>query len=147
LLASSSWLYRAGVFRRIGLLGMALALFSIAGGHWAVVQSVAWAEMLRDYTQRTGSLTVAVEQTFDGQHPCELCRQIQAAKSQEHKQSPAIPGAPEDARVKAIPADPVARPLERLATRVTFAYTNAVFNSGWTEAPPTPPPRPGWVAA
>ena len=79
------------VLRKLGLVFAALALFSIAGGHWAVLQSVAWAEMLHDYTQRTGSIAVAVEQTFDGQHPCELCQQIQVAKAKEHKEAPAAP--------------------------------------------------------
>jgi hypothetical protein len=135
------------VFRRIGLLCVALALFSIAGGPWAVVQSVAWVEMLRDYTQRTGSLTVAVQQTFDGQHPCELCRQIQTAKSQEHKESPVVPGAKEDAKVKAVSTHPILRPAEPLATELAFHPAGAIFRPGWTEAPPTPPPRPGLVAA
>jgi hypothetical protein len=100
----------AAVIRRIGLLVVALAFFSIAGGQWAVVQSVAWAEMLRDYTHQTGSVAVAVKQTFDGQHLCPLCRQIQAAKSQQRKESPAAPGAKDDAKVKAIAADPIPRP-------------------------------------
>jgi hypothetical protein len=135
------------VFRRIGLLFVALAFFSIAGGQWAVVQSVAWAEMLRDYSQRTGSLTAAVEQTFDGQHPCELCRQIQTAKSQQHKENPVIPGAKQDARVKAISTDPIVRPAPRPATMLAFHPAAAGCSAGWTEAPPTPPPRPGVVAA
>ena len=79
------------VLRKLGLLFAALALFSIAGGHWAVLQSVAWAEMLHDYTQRTGSVAVAVEQTFDGAHPCELCREIATSKAKEQKQSPVAP--------------------------------------------------------
>ena len=70
----------AAVFRNIGLVLAALALFSIAGGHWAVLQSVAWVEMLHDYAQKTGSVAVAVEQTFDGAHPCELCREIATSK-------------------------------------------------------------------
>jgi hypothetical protein len=137
------------VFRRIGILLMALAFFSIAGGQWAVVQSVAWAEMLRDYTLQTGSVTVAVEHTFDGQHACEMCRRIQAAKSQEqeHKQSPVLPGTKEDAKVKAVSADPILRQAQRLATAMVFHSGAVPFIPGWTEAPPNPPPRSGLVAA
>ena len=135
------------MWRRIGILFVALALFAIAGGHWAVVQSVAWAEMLRDYTQRTGSVAVAIEQTFDGQHPCALCRQIQTAKAQEHQESPAVPGAKEDAPLKAVSTDPFIRPAERLAAKLVFQRTDVIFRAGWTEAPPTPPPRPAVVAA
>jgi hypothetical protein len=92
-------------------------------------------------------VTVAVEQTFDGQHPCALCRQIQTAKSQEHQQSPAVPGAKEDAKVKAVATDPILWQAERLATAIIFHHAAAPFSPGWTEAPPTPPPRSGVVAA
>jgi hypothetical protein len=126
---------------------VALAVFSIAGGHWAVVQSVAWTEMLRDYTQQTGSVAIALEQTFDGQHPCELCRQIQAAKSQEHKESPVAPTAKEDAKVKAVATDPFLHPAERLAVKIAFHNAAVQSIPSWTEAPPTPPPRRGVVAA
>ena len=48
---------------------MALALFMIAGGHWAMLQSVAWAGMVKDFS-RTGTIAEAVTKTFDGKHPC-----------------------------------------------------------------------------
>ena len=129
------------MFRQIGLLGAALALFSMAGGHWAVVQTVAWAEMLRAYGQRSGSLTVAVEQTFDGQHPCELCRAIATAKSKEHRETPATPGASKDLSAKAVLAS--ADPLPAFRTPVGPARRAAGAFSGpsRTDAPPTPPPR------
>ena len=135
------------MFRRIGLVCAALALFSIAGGHWAVVQSVAWAEMLRNYTQESGSVTVALKRTFDGQHPCALCREIQTAKSQDHKESPVAPAAKEDAKVKAVSADPILPQAERLATAMAFPNAAALWSPTRTEAPPTPPPRLGLVAA
>ncbi len=120
---------------------VALAFFSIAGGQWAVVQSVAWAEMLRDYTHQTGSVAVAVKQTFDGQHLCPLCRQIQAAKSQERKESPAAPGAKEDAKVKAIAADPVLCPVARPEQAMRYHPLARADASRRAEPPLTPPPR------
>ena len=63
---------------------MALALFLSAGGHWAMLQGVAWATMVRDFS-RTGSVTSAVEKTFDGKHPCPLCKKIASARAHEEK--------------------------------------------------------------
>ena len=135
------------VLRKLGLLFAALAFFSIAGGHWAVLQSVAWAGMLHDYAQRTGSVAVAVEQTFDGQHPCELCREIQVVKSKEQKGSPLSLTTKDDAKVKALAADSLLRPFVRTATEVCFPRAVSGFGSGRTEQPPTPPPRRGTFAA
>src|SRR5258708_6190788 len=56
------------MLRVIGLPFMALAMFSIAGGHWAVLQTVAWAQMLRDYS-KDATVTEAVAKTFSGDAP------------------------------------------------------------------------------
>ena len=135
------------MFRKLGLVFAALALFSIAGGHWAVLQSVAWAAMLHDYTGRTGSIAVAVEQTFDGQHPCELCQQIQVAKAREHREAPAAPVKKDDAQVKALLADAVLRPFVPMAEEVFFPPAVSADGPSRTEQPPTPPPRRGTFAA
>ena len=123
-------------------------MFFVAGGHWTVLQTVAWAEMLHDYSQRTGSLTAAVGQTFDGQHPCDLCRDIQAARCKEHKGSPILPDAKADAKVKAALSDPALLPASRVAA--TARVFPAAFVSpaiSRSDSPPTPPPRRGEVAA
>ena len=65
-------------------LVMALALFLVAGGHWAMLQGVAWATMVRDFS-KTGSLTEAVEKTFDGKHPCAMCKKLSNARASEEK--------------------------------------------------------------
>lgn len=75
------------MLRSLGLSLMCLAMFSIAGGHWAVLQTVAWAQMVRDYSQ-TATVAEALEKTFSGKAPCSLCEQIAEAKQQEEK-SPA----------------------------------------------------------
>ncbi len=66
-------------FSRWLLIG---ALFLAIGGHWAVLQTVAWASMIVDYS-RTSALSVAVEKTFDGQHPCRICTEIQKGRQSE----------------------------------------------------------------
>jgi hypothetical protein len=65
-------------------LVMALALFLIAGGHWAMLQGVAWATMVKDFS-KTGSLTEAVGKTFDGKHPCAMCKKLTNARASEEK--------------------------------------------------------------
>ncbi len=70
--------------RLLGCVVMMAALFLSAGGHLALLQGVAWANMVRDFS-RTGSVTSAVEKTFDGKHPCPLCKKIASARAHEEK--------------------------------------------------------------
>ena len=72
------------ISHRIMTLMMALALFTAIGGPLALLQGVAWVNMIRDYS-RSGSLTQAVEKTFDGQHPCPLCKRIATQRASEEK--------------------------------------------------------------
>jgi hypothetical protein len=70
--------------RLLGCVVMMAALFLSAGGHLALLQGVAWVTMLHDFS-RTGSVTAAVEKTFDGKHLCPLCKKIAAQRSHEEK--------------------------------------------------------------
>ena len=70
------------VCRRIACTTMVMALFLVAGGHWAMLQGVAWTAMVHDFS-RTTSLGEAVSKTFDGKHPCSLCNKITKAKNSE----------------------------------------------------------------
>jgi len=69
---------------------VALGLFFLAGGHWGVLQTMAWAGMLVTYTQADGSLLSGVRKTFDGEHPCSMCDSIKEARQKE-RQVPAVP--------------------------------------------------------
>jgi hypothetical protein len=51
---------------------------------WTLLQSAAWMSMLVRYS-RERPVAQAVVNTFDGQHPCEVCRAIQADKSAERQ--------------------------------------------------------------
>jgi len=61
-----------------------IALIATIGGHWAVLQTVAWTNMLSE-NLRSESFTAAVQKTFDGKHPCCLCKAINAGKKSEKK--------------------------------------------------------------
>jgi hypothetical protein len=63
---------------------IALALASSIGLHWTVLQVVAWAGMIVGYSQEA-PLGEAVVKTFDGQHPCKLCKEIARGKQSEKK--------------------------------------------------------------
>ena len=72
------------VVAKSGRLLLVLALLVSIGGHWALLQSVAWTQMLVERSQK-GSLMEAVKTTFDGAHPCELCKRI----ANNHDEEPA----------------------------------------------------------
>ena len=69
---------------RFGKFIVVVALVTTTGLHWALLQSVAWTTMLAD-NLRTQSLTEAVTHTFDGEHPCCLCKAIAAGRKSEQK--------------------------------------------------------------
>jgi hypothetical protein len=117
---------------------MVLALVLTTGAHWAALQTVAWTAMLAN-NLCTQSVTEAVSETFDGAHPCPLCKAIAAAKKSE-KNSEAVapvlkmefPAAPEKL-VLVAPAQFQVLPLAN-------AFAEAVFLK-----PPLPPPRAFFV--
>jgi hypothetical protein len=62
------------------------ALVCAIGGHWAILQSVAWVNMVVDFSQ-TSTLGSAITKTFDGKHPCALCKAVQEGKASEGNQT------------------------------------------------------------
>jgi hypothetical protein len=69
---------RASHYLLIGTLLVSL------GGHLALLQTVAWGSMLVGFS-RTESLEEAAKKTFDGKHPCHLCKVVKESKSQEER--------------------------------------------------------------
>ena len=72
------------VLRKLGHVLLIVILLSAGGTHWLVLQSVAWTTMLAT-NLRTSSLAEALERTFDGRHPCRMCRQIAHERQHEKK--------------------------------------------------------------
>lgn len=54
-----------------------LAFVSAINLHLPVLQVVAWAGMIVNYS-RDAEISEAFEMTFDGEHPCPMCKAIQA---------------------------------------------------------------------
>ena len=72
------------MFKRLGKIFLVLALVTMLGAHWALLQTIAWTTMFAD-NLCTQSLTAAVTHTFDGNHPCCLCKAIAAGEKSEKK--------------------------------------------------------------
>jgi hypothetical protein len=122
------------VLYQLPRLTLVAALACSIGLHWGLLQSVAWLGMVVSYSQE-GSVGEALAKTFDGKHPCPLCKAIAAGKKAEKKSE--IPAA---------------------GKKFEFSYSRAVFvfsapTHFWTAsgleeradslnlAPPTPPPK------
>ena len=73
--------------RRFSILALILAWFCANGAVWNVVQLVAWAKMFHDNSQ-VMSPAKALDVTFNGSKPCELCHFSQAAQKTEREQRP-----------------------------------------------------------
>jgi hypothetical protein len=124
-------------FKATGFAACLLAVLLASGGHWAVLQSIAWAGMLIDYS-RTDSLAGAVSKTFDGKHPCPLCRKIQEGRKQEPRTPPVLrweklPELCLEARHETGPCPPL-----RDCHSPGFVPT---LHSDFVLPPPKPPPR------
>jgi hypothetical protein len=115
-------------------LAIAVALACSIGLHWGFLQSMAWMGMVVNYS-REGGVAEALVKTFDGKHPCALCKAI--AKAQKAERKAEFPTA--------------AKKFEFLYSEVLFVF--AAPTDGWTagerpdkpdargHAPPRPPPK------
>jgi hypothetical protein len=72
------------VFVQIGKNFVTIALIAMLGAHWTLLQTVAWTTMLAD-NLCTHSVKEAVAETFDGNHPCPICKAIAAGKQSQKK--------------------------------------------------------------
>lgn len=123
---------------RLMTMVMALALFLVAGGHWAMLQGAAWVTMVHDFS-KTGSLTEAVGKTFDGKHPCAMCKKITKARASEEK-APATVKV--DKRSEAFVASGRSEVPMPLARAIVYGPAPFVTMPERFSAPPVPVPIP-----
>jgi len=71
-------------FQRLGFVLVMLAVFSLVGGHWGILQTVAWAGMIIDYS-KNAPFTVAIKRTFSGEAPCRMCHAIKEGRKNEQR--------------------------------------------------------------
>jgi hypothetical protein len=111
------------------------ALSCSVGLPWAALQSIAWLGMLLTYSQEA-PLTEAVVRTFDGKHPCALCKEIAKNKHSEKKEASNL----------------AVQKFEFSYVTVAYVFSHpmAFWEMEWPQigsgllrhSPPVPPPRP-----
>ena len=121
--------------RRLTLFVVLVAFTFSCGGQWPVLQCVAWANMIRENSEMV-PLSQAVEMTFSGQYPCELCKAI-AEKKQEENTKFATAFKHEK---KVLPPGVEVKTRSASVTPQVFVTPHSLFQTR-SEAPPTPPPR------
>jgi len=119
---------------------MVLGLMVSIGLHTVVIQSAAWAGMLVSYSLKSGSVVQAVSETFDGEHPCELCKLAQQQADKEpadDKQAPKVDGKLKVHLIaEVIPAVVISAPPP-----LVFTAAAEVRLCVLQHTPDTPPPR------
>ena len=110
------------------------SLIVTIGGHWAVLQTIAWAGMAISYS-KNAPLTDALVKTFDGKHPCQLCKAVKAGKQAERKEA--------TLKVETKLDFWLARAASLLDAPMPFVVLPGESDSVQprAEPPPTPPPR------
>ena len=124
----------AAVFARCGKFFVVAALVLMTGAHWAALQTVAWTTMLAN-NLRTQSVSEAVSQTFDGEHPCPLCNAIATGKKSEKKSETVSP-------TMKMEFPPVADKFILISPKSFFNFTREELSANSScSRPPVPPPR------
>lgn len=123
------------MFRLPARLLLVIALCVSLGTHWFALQSFAWARMLLQ-NSRQYSLTDAVARTFDGDHPCNLCKTVQHSKKQSDQQQKETATKKMDLRA-VIAASDLVFPAGKFSLR---KVASPQFGRR-ADRPPVPPPR------
>lgn len=111
-----------------------LLIISI-GGHWAILQSVAWVSMVVSFS-KDSTIEAAVVKTFDGKHPCNICKMVRHGKAAEKKH--------EAIKIKSkmdvwIPVREFSLPTFATEHETISSFASALRSR--SEPPPFPPPR------
>ncbi len=124
------------MLRAIGHSLLFLAMFSIIGGHWAVLQSVAWTGMLLEYS-KDSSVSTALIKTFGGKDPCQMCRTIEEGRQKETRLPASLKA---DKKIEVFLAAKL--PTELLPPSEDFFYPplSDDFAPGRFASPPSPVP-------
>jgi hypothetical protein len=121
--------------RRVTLLVVLVAFTFSCGGQWPVLQCVAWANMIREYSEMV-PLTQAVQMTFSGQYPCAICKTIAEKKESENTKVAVL----FQHEKKIVSSGFSIAPRATTVSPQSFVIRNSFFQTR-SEAPPTPPPR------
>ncbi len=113
------------------------ALFALVGGHLAVVQVVAWGQMLGQYSQEEGSVFAGAAKTFGGDAPCDLCRRVTKARTNEDQRPPALKA---DKKIEGLLVATAALVRTPPTRDATYPLSPTATPPSRTDAPPAPVP-------
>lgn len=122
----------------LGFLPALLAVLMLVGGHWALLQTVAWGGMMVKYSARAG-LWVGLQETFDGEHPCPLCLALKKAQAKKAPADQLAVSALESRLLASAPES--ARLVHRPRLFVMGGSGDLLRHTRANEPPPTPLPR------
>lgn len=115
-----------------------LAALLMSLGPLGLLQAVAWTGMAFDYGARYG-LSAGLERTFDGKHPCPLCKQIAKARQREKESNATVTISP--VKFSCVVASEIKK-LSVWPTRDEMTYFVVPgFFAVRTDPPALPPPR------
>lgn len=123
-------------FRQLGSLLVALCFVSSSGGALFLLQSLAWGQMLWDFSRTLGTKT-AIAKTFDGKHPCGRCHEI--GKSESKKT--ALPTSELQRRYDPHLVRPIQVDLRLFSEAISYPIEFNLASSQIGASPPLPPPR------
>jgi len=123
------------MFKRLAHALMLLTLLLAMGGQWAALQTLAWTTMLAQ-NLRSASLSEAINRTFDGKHPCRLCKAVATGSQKNPKTefvsiSLKLEFPPQQENISCTCRNPV----------TSSPAGKNLFAEARSEEPATPPPR------
>ncbi len=133
-------IHRTNAFLHLGRLALVLALIALGGLDRAAVQGYAWMTMISDRTSEMG-FEEALNDTFSGEHPCEICEAMAAADQKEQEENPLRQSEKESSKLFS-PASITKQPAVFPPSQYRFLSLTAAarFQSVIHELP-TPPPK------
>ncbi|MFO1500111.1 MAG: hypothetical protein U1G07_17265 [Verrucomicrobiota bacterium] len=123
------------VARRYASFPVVMMLCLVLGLHWTFLRTVGWVNMFASFAQ-TGTVHEALVKTFDGSHPCSMCKFVKNAKHGEKKEQSINP----DGKLNLM----LTVSLSSLNPPTAYTWLLPLRDNTWlgrTEAPPLPPPR------
>jgi hypothetical protein len=115
----------------------------LCGGPYGVIQVFAWGKMIVDYSAEKGFVE-GVKDTFDGQHPCELCHSIAKAEEEksESQETPLLPDLRKLELKNILPTECLTarKPISSKFLPPAFAEPGSSLPLA-RKSPDTPPPR------
>jgi hypothetical protein len=117
------------------LLVVLVAFVFSCGGHWVILQGIAWTNMIREYSQVV-PFTQAVQMTLSGQYPCAICKVIAEKKNDEQGKIIIF----DKSEKKMVAAWFVVAPPRLTFSPIEYRAQDTDLHTR-SDAPPTPPPR------